>query len=148
MSDTPENTGKVERKLVPPQLTPWTGPDGDNPRPVSPGRPKLSDEEKAARKAARREIVRWQNYKNMTVEQLKALDLNALPLVDVLMIRRLKKDLNEMDTAELHRMYARQLGAPKQDADVPSGLTLENGKVVITIVTGKPPDEDGSRTAD
>ncbi len=107
------------------------------------GRPRLSDEEKKARQQARHEVVRYQKYKTMSLDQLKNLDTKMLPAVDVIIIRKIIDDIKNSDTTELHRMWSRQLGAPKTDGENPK-IDLSNSKVVIRIATGQTQDsEDG-----
>lgn len=75
-------------------------------------------------------------YKDMTFNELKALDPDTLPVVDMLIVKRLMEDVKRKNTTELHRMYNRQLGAPKQDAEEPAGFDLTGAKVVIRVVGG------------
>ena len=140
-----ENTEKPETKAARPWLVPpWTSADGPNPPPKSPGRPKLSEEEKGARQAMRHEIVRYQQYRSMTIEELKAIDQKILPVSDVLMIRKIVDDVRKLSTEETHRMYARNLGAPKQEIEGPSGIDMSKSKVTIKITAAPQKDaEDG-----
>lgn len=123
---------------------PWTSADGPNPPPKSPGRPKLTDDERAAREAMRREIVRYQHYRGMTIEELKAIDQTTLPVSDVLMIRKIVDDVRKLSTDETHRMYSRNLGAPKQEIEGPAGIDMSKSKVTIKITAAPQKDaEDG-----
>jgi hypothetical protein len=87
-----------------------------------PGRNPLSEIERKAREASRREIAE-------TWEEIKSLDLPALqsymqspgqPAVKVMMASAIIKGIKSGDLSELHRFYDRLLGRPTQRVETTS----------------------------
>lgn len=93
---------------------------GDHGQP-KPGRPPLSAAQTAAKEASTREIAEtWQELKEMTMEELKEIKARKeqQPLVRLWMAEAMIQGIKRGDLTELHRMYNRLLGMPKEDKNV------------------------------
>jgi len=96
-----------------------------NPR----GKAKLTDIEKRARHASRLEIAEvYQALKGLTLEELKKVIENKdAATITILFASSFKTGIKKGDLTEVHRMYDRLLGKPKQSTELstPEGKPIE-----------------------
>lgn len=106
-------------------------------RKPGPGRKPLSEIEKAAREADRREISElWPSIKKMTLKELEALNKEqaSLTVIKVAMIRAAINAIKTGDLDEVHRFYDRVLGRSTQPHDL-------GGAGGITVIIGQKESE-------
>lgn len=93
-------------------------------RTAGPGRPKLTEQERAAREASRQEIAElWPQVKEMTLAELEESLKNPrkIPVVKLAMMRAAANAIKHGELTEFHRFYDRLLGKPKSTVDVETG---------------------------
>jgi hypothetical protein len=117
-----KSTKKVTKKVIskknsgkrgnPQNLTPWQKGQTGNIN----GRPKLTEQEKAAREQARKIISElWSTVLDKPPKELqKMLAKENLSMVENWLIRAAMTGAKKGDLSELHKMFDRLLGKPKQ----------------------------------
>lgn len=75
----------------------------------------LQEAEIKAKNLARYELnALWTKYRIITVEELKKLKVNKLPVSDAIIVNKLKHMLKTNDLEELGKLYDRILGKAKE----------------------------------